>query len=592
MIDGVPPALALFGAAVLLPVMPLLVRRVLCVLAPLLGLVFMYQLPAGESWPVSFLGYPLLLARTDALSLIFGLVFLVSAVLANLYGWHRTRRTEQVASLIYIAGGLAVVFAGDLISMLIGWEIMAVASTLLIFARRQRRSLRAGQRYLMVHLTAGAVLLLGVCLIVAGGESITFGRLVGLGPGAWLILIALCVNAAVPPVHAWLPDAYPEASVAGSVFLSAFTTKAAVYCLVRAFAGSELLVWAGAIMALYGVLFAVMENNLRRLLGYHIVSQVGYMVCGVGIGTAMALNGAVGHAFCHILYKGLLYMGAGAVLYTTGREKLSDLGGLVRQMPLTLGLSMVGALSISGAPLFNGFISKSLVVAGAAEDGRGLIVWLLSLASVGTFLSVGLKLPYFAWFGTRREGHAHEAPLHMLLAMGITAALCVLLGVAPGWLYARLPFPPVDYHPYTSYHVFETLLLMTFTAIAFWQLRSRLTPHASITLDTDWLYRRPAVWVVQGFAVPLDKATARIGAHIAHLRDRIVACSRNPTLALARWRAAKLGMTSEAEASQAQPRTEPLPWFDEDRQRPALAAPLLWVLTIFAALAFLLVLAE
>ncbi len=572
-----PPALLFFLAALVLPFLPRPARRVLCVATPLLAWWPMYALPRGESWTAGFLGLHVVLARSDRLSLIFGIVFLAVALLANIYGWHRRRTGEQVAGLVYAGGGLAVVFAGDLLTMLIAWEVMAVASTFLIFARRRKASLRAGQRYLMVHLTGGGILLLGVLLVLQSGQPMTFGSLKDVGTGGWLILLALCLNAAVPPLHAWLPDAYPQASVSGSVFLSAFTTKAAVYCLIRGFAGVDALMWAGAVMAVYGVVFAVMENNIRRLLAYHIVSQVGYMVCGVGIGTEMALNGATAHAFCHLLYKALLFMGTGAVLYTTGREKLTELGGLARAMPLTLLFYMVGALSISGAPLFNGFISKSLVIAAAAEDGHGLVVWMLQLASVGTFLSVALKLPYFAWFGERPAGgHAHEAPRHMLLAMGGASALCVLLGVVPSLLYSRLPFPPVDYHPYTAAHVFEMLLLMAFTGVGFWQLFARLVPHDTITLDTDWLYRRPAAWVVSGFAAPLDATTARLGARFARWRERVSAASHNPPLAFARWRDRLRGVEDDG---------EPLPWFDEDRQRAPVAAIILWVLTVFGVLA-------
>jgi multicomponent Na+:H+ antiporter subunit D len=580
-----PPALPMLLAAALVPVLPLPARRIVCVLAPAAAFLALQLLPEGESWTATFLGFPLIFARVDALSRVFGLVFLAVAAAANLYGWHRSGRTEQTVGLLYAAGGLAVVFAGDLLTMMVAWEVMAVSSAILIFTSQGEASLRAGQRYLMVHLGAGGLLLLGVLLVIQTTGSAEFGRLAGLGLGSSLVLFSLCINAAVPPLHAWLPDAYPQASVSGSVFLSAFTTKAAVYCLIRAFAGSEFLVWAGAIMAVYGVVFAVIENNIRRLLAYHIVSQVGYMVCGTGIGTPLALDGAAAHAFCHILYKGLLFMGAGAVLYTTGRDKLSELGGLVRTMPVTLTLYMVGALSIAGAPLFNGFISKAMVVTAAGEDGRGLVVMLLNLASVGTFLSVALKLPYFAWFGEPVTGRLRsgEAPAHMQWAMGSLAALCLLLGLLPGWLYARLPFQPVDYHPYTIAHVLDVLLVMTFTGIAFWQLRDRLRPHAGLNLDTDWLYRRAADWLVKGVSAPLDLATARLGQVIATLVERGSGLTRNPPLA---WRGLA-GFEADTVPVRYDARPiEGLPWYDENRQRLPVARGIVWVLAVLAALAF------
>ena len=576
--EGMPPALPLFLAALALPLLPPRGRRIACLLGPLIGFVALGTLAEGESWQVSFLGFPLTLVRCDPLSRIFGIVFLLVSVAANLYGWHRSNTVEQVAGLLYAAGGLAVVFAGDLVTMLIACEIMAVSSTLLVFVPGGD-SLRAGQRYLMVHLAAGGVMLLGVLLVILETGSVHFGNLRDAGIGAAFILVALCTNAAVPPLHAWLPDAYPRASVSGSVFLSAFTTKASIYCLVRGFPGSEVLLWGGAVMAVYGVVFAVLENNIRRLLAYHIVSQVGYMVCAVGIGTQLALNGAVAHAFCHILYKGLLFMGTGAVLFTTGRDKLSDLGGLARTMPWTLGLYMIGALSISGAPLFNGFVSKSLVVSAAAEDGHGLITLLLNLAAVGTFLSVALKLPYFAWVAEPREVRFRtaEAPLHMRWAMAFLAVLCILLGVAPGWLYEHLPFPPVDYHPYSLYHIFEMLLVMTFTTIAFWQLRDRLRPHAALTLDTDWLYRRAATWLVGGVAKPLDATTARMGGRIASIVDRARVLSRNPPFL---WSSLVGALDRSGDAAGGDP-----PPYDADRQRPPVALGILWVLTILVLLA-------
>lgn len=584
MSDGIPPALPLLAAALVLPLLPLAARRALTVLAPLIALVPMYHLPAGESWTTDFLGFTLVWARVDALSLVFGLVFLVIAAIGSVYGWHRSSIGEQVTGLVYPAGGLMVVFAGDVLSMFMAWEIMAVASTLLVWARHRPASRAAGLRYLMVHLAAGGALLLGVLLLIRASGSAAFGPLAGFGAASWLILLAFCVNAAVPPFHPWLPDAYPEGSVSGSVFLSAFTTKAAVYCLIRGFPGAEILMWAGAIMAVYGVVFAVMENNIRRLLSYHIVSQVGYMVCGVGIGTPMGLNGAAAHAFCHILYKGLLFMGAGAVLYTTGRDKLTDLGGLFRQLPWTLVLYMIGAFSISGVPLFNGFISKSLVVTAAAEAHHGAVVLLLQLASIGTFLSVALKLPYFAWFASPPRGTASEAPRHMLIAMGAAAVLCIVLGVAPGWLYARLPFPPVTYHPYNAAHVFEMVLLIAFTAVGFWWLLDRLHPHAAITLDTDWLYRRPAAWFIPGLAAPLFALHARLGAAVQRGAEAVGEVTRNPPVALVRLaRGQPLSAPLQPGRSDA-PADGHLPQFDEDRQRPSTSQIALWILSMFAAL--------
>src|SRR6266540_1531151 len=292
---------------------------------------------------------------------------------------------------------------------------MAISSALLVLLRREPSAVAAGFRYLLVHIFGGLILLAGILLHWSQVGSLAFGDMGASSGGvAWaMILAAFLLNAAVPPLGAWLPDAYPEATVTGAVFMTAFTTKSAVYVLLRGYAGTELLVWLGAAMAIYGVVYAVLENDARRLLAYHIISQVGYMVCGVGIGTELALNGATAHAFAHILYKAVLFMGAGAVLEVTGRRKLSEMGGLYKTMPVTLVLYMVGAFAISAVPLFSGFVSKSMVVSAAGDSHRTWVYLMLVLASSGTFLHTGLKLPYYMFFAgnsARPRGRTSKRP--------------------------------------------------------------------------------------------------------------------------------------------------------------------------------------
>ncbi len=559
--NTVSPVVPILVAALALPLLPALARRVVCVIAPLMALYLVAAMADGEWLSVNFLGYELQLLRCDPLSRIFGMVFSLAATAANLYGWHRQRASEQIAALLYAGGGMAVVFAGDLISVLFAWEVMAVASTVLVLGSGAPGAVAAGQRYLLIHLVAGSLLLIGIAGILSDGGEIAFGALARGGWPAYAILASLCINAAVPPLHAWLPDAYPRASVSGSVFLSTFTTKAAVYCLVRGFAGEEMLLWAGAVMAVYGVVFATMEDDMRRLLSYHVVSQVGYMVCGIGIGTALAVNGAVAHAVCHILYKALLFMAVGAVIYRTGRGRLSELGGIYAAMPLTLALYLVGALSISGAPLFNGFVSKSLVVSGAAEAHHTFAAFLLILASVGTFLSVGLKLPYYAWGASpARPVGGEEAPPHMLAAMGLLAALCIGLGIWPQELYQRLPIPPVTYQPYTSYHVYDVLLMMAFCAVGFWQLRHRLQPHRGRTVDLDLLYRQPSRWLVNRVSVGLDHGADRLAAVVDAGRAATLDWLRDPTTV----------RRHDASGEKAE--------FDENARRAPVARGLTWII--------------
>ena len=434
-------------------------------------------------------GFRLIWFHADRLSLLFSLVFAIVALLGFLYGSHRMRAGETAAALLYAGSAIATVLAGDWITFFVFWEAMAFSSVALIWQAGTDRARRAGMRYLLVHATGGALLFVGIALHLAGGGDAPLGALVSGSPPFWLILGAVAINAAIPPLHAWLTDAYPEASTSASVFLSAFTTKTAVYALLRLFPGTEILVPLGVAMALYGVVFAIIENDIRRLLGYHIVSQVGYMVAAVGIGTQLALNGAASHAFSHILYKALLFMGAGAAIEATGLRRLSDLGGISRGMRFAVVMYGVGALSISGAPLFSGFISKSMIVSAAGEEHLLWTELLLTVAAVGTFLSVGLKLPWFAFFGERRGVAVRPLPTNLLAAMGIAGGLCLLYGVFPGLLYSRLPFA-ASYVPYTLDHVISTVQLLAATGFVFFLARRTLAPSPTIALDTDWFYRR------------------------------------------------------------------------------------------------------
>ena len=490
-LEWVHPGLLLILGAWALPFLKGPARRLAMLLLPAAALTLCLRMTPGIYGEVSFLGQSLVFGRVDSLSLLFSYVFSIMAFIGMVYSLHVKEDTRHVAALTYAGAALGVTFAGDFLSLYVFWELMAVSSALLVWQRRTPAALAAGFRYLLVHVFGGLILLAGIILHWSQTGSLAFADMQTFSGGAaWaLILVAFLLNAAVPPLGAWLPDAYPEATVTGAVFMTAFTTKSAVYVLIRGFAGTEILVWLGAAMAVYGVVYAVLENDARRLLAYHIVSQVGYMVCGVGIGTALALNGAAAHAFAHILYKALLFMGAGAVLEVTRLRKLSDMGGLYKTMPITLSLYMVGAFAISAVPLFSGFVSKSMVVTAAGESHRTLIFLMLALASSGTFLHTGLKLPYYMFFGKDSGVRGQEPPRNMLVAMGLAAAACVLIGIFPGLLYSQLP-NPVDYVPYTLQHITATLGMLVFTWLGFLLLLKHLDPEAKVSLDTDWFYRR------------------------------------------------------------------------------------------------------
>lgn len=503
------PSLAFIIAAIILPCLPKdgagkLLAKVVMLIPPILAIYLAFSVDAAATKSYSgfqWLGYTLTLIRLDPTSGIFLQVFAVMSLAGLIFALHVEDRWQHTAAMFYVAGGMGCVLAGDYLTLFLFWEIMAIGSTFLVMLNRTRESVLAGFRYFLYHVLGGLFLLAGLVMRyhVTGTFDFTheasFGGLWGGQVYSWLILIGFCVNAAVVPLHAWLPDAYPRGTVTGSVFMCAYTTKTAVYVLMRGFAGWEILAIAGTIMAIYGVLYASMENNARRILSYHIVSQVGYMVAGIGVGTAMTLNGAAAHAYAHILYKGLLFMSVGAVLYAAGTAKLDQLGGLAGRLPWVMLLYMVAALSISGMPIFNGFISKTMTIAGAANDHRYLIALGLEIAAVGTFVSVGLKLPYFAFWGGKSldmERELKPIPVNMYVGMGILAVLCIAQGLYPEMLYKYLPNSmtgEAEYHPWTAWNVLQSSMLLGFAGLAFYFMRGIITPHAYLNLDFDWFYR-------------------------------------------------------------------------------------------------------
>jgi multicomponent Na+:H+ antiporter subunit D len=484
------PGLVLIMGAWILPFLKGGVKKFGMLAVPAAAMFLCYTMQEGTFGEVSFLGQDLVFGRVDRLSLIFSYVFSLMALLGMVFALHVDDDTQHISALGYAGGALGVTFAGDLLSLYVFWELMAVTSALLVWLRREPEAERAAFRYFLVHVFGGLVLLAGILLWGHETGSYAFEHFGTSGGVAWgLVLTAFLLNAAVPPLGAWLPDAYPQASVTGAVFMTAFTTKSAVYVLIRGFAGTEFLIYLGAFMAIYGVVYAVLENDARRLLAYHIISQVGYMVCGVGIGTALAVNGASAHAFAHILYKALLFMGAGAVVQMSGKTKLTEMGGLYKTMPITLGLYMIGACAISAVPLFSGFVSKSMVVSAAAESHFAGIFLTLTLASAGTFLHTGLKLPYYMFFGKDNGAVGAEPPKNMLVAMALGGIACTVIGVFPSLLYDHLP-NLLEYHPYTLAHVTATMGMLGFTALGFFMLLKHLDPEPKISIDTDWFYRR------------------------------------------------------------------------------------------------------
>lgn len=492
------PALILIIGALLLPFIRGPLRKPYLFLVPLLSMAAVVgnSSLSGQFGTYQFLDWQLVFGRVDKLSTIFALIMALMAVIGTLYGLHVDNAREHIAAWFYVAGSLGTIYSGDYLSLFLFWEMMAFSSTFLIWFRRGEKSLAAGYRYLLIHTIGGVILLAGIMLRYQAVGDIAFTLMDVKNPElyTWLIMLGFGLNAAVVPLHSWLPDAYSEASFNGSVFMCAFTTKTAVYTLARGFAGFDILVLLGVIMALYGVIYAVMENDIRKLLAWSIVSQVGYMVAGIGIGTQLAINGASAHAVAHILYKGLLFMGTGSVLYMTGKTKFTELGGLYRKMPATMIFTIIGCLSISAAPFFAAFASKGMIISAGYEAHLNWASWLLMFGATGTFMYNGLKLPYFLFFGKNNCAagtwdKAGDPPWNMQMAMAASSFLCIVVGSAPVLLYGLLPHP-VSFNPYNGYLIAETLQLLGFASLAFFMLRKYLMPEDRICLDMDWFYRK------------------------------------------------------------------------------------------------------
>ncbi len=487
------------------------VRSAVMLAIPLIGAANLIGLDTGTPGTISLFDYTLTWLRADRLSMLFGYLFHLAAFIAIIFSLHLKDTTQHVSGLLYAGSAIGAVFAGDLITFFIFWEFLSISSVFLILAQRTERSRSAAMRYLLVQVLSGVILLTGILIRVNETGSIAFDYIGLNGLSGGLILLAFGIKSAFPLVHNWLTDAYPEATPTGTVFLSAFTTKVAIYALARGFPGTEILVTIGAVMTVFPIFYAVIENDLRRVLAYSMINQLGFMVVGIGLGTELAINGAVSHAFNDVIFKGLLMMSMGAVYFRTGKMNGSELGGLYKSMPLTTGFCIVGAASISAFPLFSGFVSKSMILVAALEEGHG-VVWLaLLFASAGVFHHAGIKIPFFAFFNHDSGIRVKEAPRNMLIAMGLAAAISIFNGVYPWVLYSFLPFA-VDYAPYAAAHVLTQSQLLFFSALAFAMLKlTGLYPPElrGINVDAEWVYRRAlprAAKALLRIFAPVDKS--------------------------------------------------------------------------------------
>src|SRR5210317_1642007 len=475
------------------------VRTAVVLVAPLLTLWAIWQVPDGVHDTVKFLSYQIEPVEGSPLRRLFATVFALMAFVGGLYAFRLARWYELAAAYAYAAGAIGVSFAGDLITLFLYWELMALFSTVVVWCGGTAAARAAGVRYAILHLLGGVVLKVGIEGYVVSTGSIQITPMLAHDFNSWMILCGILINAAAPPLSAWLADAYPESSPTGSVFLSAFTTKTAVLVLILLFPGEPALIAVGLYMVMYGIIYALLENDIRRILAFSIVNQVGFMVCAVGIGTQMAINGAAAHAFAHIIYKALLFMSAGVVVYRTGFNRCTEVGGLFRTMPLTAICGIIGALAISGFPLTSGFTTKTMISQAAANEGLVWVYFLLAAASAGVFLHAGIKFPWFVFFQRDSGLRPKDAPWNMAVAMVFFSVLCILFGVAPQLLYAYLPYP-VEYEAYTASKVVFYLQLLLFSGLAFFLLLPLMKRTETISLDADWLWRVALLRLVKSLA--------------------------------------------------------------------------------------------
>lgn len=526
LLSSINPGLLLIIAGIVCALVPMQrIRQTIAIATPLIGLVLLTAAPHEiDLAAMHMMGIDMVLYRVDNLNFIFGIAFLIAATLNGIYALHQDSIVEDSSALIYAGAAIAATFVGDFMSLFVFWELTAISSVFLILKTGTRAAYGAAMRYLGVQVLSGVLLLFGAAKLfsVTGDMSLRALEL-GADAGTWLLLVAFGIKAAFPLMHNWLQDSYPRATVVGAVVLSAFTTKLAVYVLARVFAGEHLLIWVGAVMTVFPVFFAVIENDLRKVLAYSLNNQVGFMVCAIGVGTELAINGAAAHAFVHIIYKGLLFMSMGAVLYRTGTTKASELGGLFRSMPWTALFCIIGAASISAFPLFSGFVAKSLTMSAVLSEHHYVVWGMLLFASAGVLEHSGIKIPYFAFFGHDSGKRVEEAPFNMLLAMGIAAFLCIGVGLPAiggfgyGLLYSILPYAEIAdvYSPYTLEHIltqFQLLILAAFAFVLLQRFGAYPPERPSTILDSDWVYRKAGFGIALWAGAVWEKVSAALGA--------------------------------------------------------------------------------
>lgn len=495
-IELLPVAVFLLGALVA-AVTSARTAAAAALLAPVAaGLCSMAVLTPGASASWAVMDYALQPVRVDQFSLVMVCLFHVAAFIAAVYTLQVRDRLQHAALMLYIAGGIGAVLAGDLISLFIFFEIIGLSGTLLVLAARTPESTSAAVRYLVFQIAAGVTLLAGILVLGTATGDWRFGHIGLDAPGGWLLLLAFGIKSGFPLLHNWIPDAYPKASTAGLAVLAVVTTKVGVYGLARGFAGEGMLVVVGTAMALWPLFFTLVENDLRRVVAYSMMVQIGLMVTAVGVGSALALDGVALHIVMDVLFKMVLFMALGAVVLRVGTTRGDRLGGLWRGMPLTTICVAVAVAANVALPLTGGFISKKVLLTGIEHSGVPSALWLLlvSTSAMG-MLYAGLRILWQGFLGPVRHAHGEirEAPWPMVAAMLIPVGLLLLTGVFPVVTDALRPHA-TGYSPLYPAKAADHVQMLVFALLAY-ALLARAgfglpAPRPAAWLDSDWIYRR------------------------------------------------------------------------------------------------------
>ena len=425
------------------------------------------RVPAG--------GYAIGIAlEVDALSLFFGLlvscVVFIACIYSIQYMSHDDNVPQYYTLFLMLAGGvMGLVLSGDLFNMFIMVEILTFAAVALTaFRNTANGALEAAFKYLVVGCIGSTCILAGTIMLYAQVHTLNLAQMSALIPGNLstatkvafaLLFIGFCTKAFLVPFHPLAADAHGAAPASISVLISGVLTKSGIYGLIRLsyflFQSMALgtmqfwLVFLGSVSMFVCVTMALAQHDFKRLLAFHSISQIGYVLASVGLCTAFGVSSGLYHAMNHTLFKGLLFLAAGAVLHETGTTDLDKLGGLSKKMPHTTVLFLVGAFSISGIPPFNGFASKWMIYQAtyqkAVETGNigFLLVTICALVTSTLTLASFVKVTQSVFFGQLPKEYedVKEVPFGMRLAMGILALMCLAGGLFPGAVTRYLTEP-------------------------------------------------------------------------------------------------------------------------------------------------------